>query len=82
MNKHFKLSYSSSKHNSNSLDRLRSTVLKIEQTANDFELLRNSYSTHRLRTNNLTESTELRGTEFGLRKKKSFESLKNTLDIL
>lgn len=64
------------------LAKLRNTVMKLEERTSDFYLLRNSFSTQHLRHTNLTTHSEFRTSDANNHKKKTFLTLKNTLDML
>jgi hypothetical protein len=56
--------------------------MKLEERTSDLYLLRNSYSSQNLRTNNSESSNHLKGLDLANKKKKPLQTLKQTLDLL
>ena len=64
-------------------NRLRSTLARIEDRASDLYTLRNSYSSGSLKNiSNPADTADFRMSSMPTQKKKSFQTLKSTLDLL
>lgn len=64
------------------MGKYRNTALKSEDRGSDLYILRKSCSTNSLRYINTPEVNELRFTNLAQEKRKSFQTLKSTLDLL